>query len=371
MNKKMIIEYRKKLSKLSKESSQFNKEESCLICCNKVASFCNSHSLPKFILQNVSYNGVVFQCGTMLELDNEIKGNKLGVNNAGVFYNICSSCDNLFFKDYESIDEMEKITSELKNNKYIISYNTKIKLCKIYYKCLLREIYTKKDDKYMNGKEFDELVRNGLFDGHQIYDNYQLDIRDYFREKSIIENIINGEGNDDIFIIDYFELPYEVSMATQALIALQNDLKGNVINDIYDFSKDYYIEHICLLCFPINNKTIFILFGIDVTKKRHESFISQYKKLNLNEKLKLIQSIIFSYSDECYFSPLLNDVLLKDSDFIVMASQANGPEITHSRIEGNHQYFYSGKVDIKNFNDIENYFSRKYSKKSLINKYIK
>ncbi len=371
MDKNKIIEYRKRNSELSKESFKINKEEFCLICGGKFSSFCNSHSIPKFILSNICYNGMVLQSGTMDVEDNEIKKNKLGINEAGLFFNICRNCDNFFFKEYESIDELERLRNELAKNKFIFSRETKIKLAKIYYKCLLREIYTKKDDKYKNGKEFDELVKEGILDGHQIYSNYQLDLRDYYREKNILEEIINGNSITNMFVIDFIELPYEVAIATQTLIALQNDLKGNLINNIYNFSNDYYIEHICFVCFPVKNKTIIILFGIEITKERHINFISQYKKLNLDEKLKLIQSIIFSYSDECYFSPLLNDFLLKDKNFIEMASQANGPEITHSKIVEDRQYFYTGKVDISNFKKIENYLSRKYSTLSIQNRKVK
>lgn len=47
-----------------KESKRTAKMESCPICGKIQTSFCNSHSIPQFVLQNIACNGMLLQLYT-------------------------------------------------------------------------------------------------------------------------------------------------------------------------------------------------------------------------------------------------------------------------------------------------------------------
>lgn len=54
-----IIEIRKKYSKLINESKRQAKQEKCLWCGKKITRFCNSHSVPRCVLDNIDTDGKV------------------------------------------------------------------------------------------------------------------------------------------------------------------------------------------------------------------------------------------------------------------------------------------------------------------------
>ena len=101
-----------KASKLLKKARGRAKKDCCLICGKNCTSFCQSHSIPYFILKNISLNGHNYTFYKLLKNNyffEEEEGNK----SAGNFYLICNECDNNFFKDYES----EKLLLNDLNNK--------------------------------------------------------------------------------------------------------------------------------------------------------------------------------------------------------------------------------------------------------------
>ena len=100
MNNKSLIEYRKMYSKLEQEARQKAKQSNCLYCNNSFTSFCNSHSIPSFVLKNISSNGQVYT--TNIFTDIAALSKEKGIKKAGVFSLICNNCDNEVFKDYEN-----------------------------------------------------------------------------------------------------------------------------------------------------------------------------------------------------------------------------------------------------------------------------
>ncbi len=50
-----------------KEAHQAEKRDTCYFCRKSVTSFCNSHSVPKFCLENIATNGDVLTLNTMVD----------------------------------------------------------------------------------------------------------------------------------------------------------------------------------------------------------------------------------------------------------------------------------------------------------------
>ena len=77
---------------------QTNSKKECLICGKTINGFCKSHSLPKFVLERISSEGMV-RTGKTFQSDSHI--DKQGKKNTLVFYNLCKECDGIFFQEYE------------------------------------------------------------------------------------------------------------------------------------------------------------------------------------------------------------------------------------------------------------------------------
>ena len=87
--------YRKQMSAINKKARQTAKRETCYYCGKNVTSFCNSHSVPRFCLKNISTKGEVLTLNVLV--DNPLIDKEKGVEEAGTFHLICNDCDSKIF----------------------------------------------------------------------------------------------------------------------------------------------------------------------------------------------------------------------------------------------------------------------------------
>ena len=92
-----IIEIRKMLNKQIKNARKKSRHKKCLLC-GKEGGFCDSHTIPKFCLENIAWNGELNSFNTLI--DSKILSTDCGISNAGIFRIICKSCDGRVFQDY-------------------------------------------------------------------------------------------------------------------------------------------------------------------------------------------------------------------------------------------------------------------------------
>lgn len=59
--------YKKQMSRLLKEARQAAKRDTCYFCGKSVTSFCNSHSVPRFCLENIATNGDALTLNTVVD----------------------------------------------------------------------------------------------------------------------------------------------------------------------------------------------------------------------------------------------------------------------------------------------------------------
>lgn len=294
-------------------------------------------------MKNISKDGFVYNSSKLFGIEN-VFGTKVGINNACTFHLICKNCDNLFFKD-------------LKRNK--ITFFSQTILAKIMIKSLLREIEIKKRDGYIYPKIY-EMMK--LFTFEPIIS--KLNVRDYEIEYDSCLKVLQNQ--DNMILYEFIELPYMVSFASQSLIAIQDDLEGNIINDCFNMNSNYNISSTCWCVFPLQNKTFIFIFGTKESQKRYKNFFKQFRKLSYPDKLKLVQTVIFSYSEIIFMSENLEKEIIKDLTFQKIASQGI------KYIQLTNKIIKNKSIDLSEFKNIKTCFlDRRYSLISLNTIYTK
>lgn len=282
--KEKSIEFNKLFSVLERQAkNQAFSEKKCFICGRK-ARFCNSHSLPRFVLKHIAQSGMV--ANSMCIAENSILAAETGINNTGTFHLICADCDSREFADYENPE----------------NYNdkpTQIMLSQIAQKSYLKEIY-----KQTKNIELHNLVR-------QIYNtkigNLQelaaLDRSDYIKQYLYAKNT-----QEPYFLVYYKRLPYTVPMTSQTRVALIAGFNGEIINNVYDLNPNTLLEDLHICVFPMKAKSIVMMF-VRNGQKRLRPFYRDFLKMSEDQQLQVLTYIILSYSEEVFFSKdLINQI---------------------------------------------------------------
>ncbi|CAJ1004152.1 MULTISPECIES: hypothetical protein [Brevibacillus] len=288
------VAYNMLINSFVKKSKLEAKRTHCICCGKECSSFCNSHSIPKFCLKNISLNGYLYYSGNLIDIP--LFEREKGLNEAGTFKLICRECDSQIFCDYEnpnnySNNPTDKMLSQIAMKNYLKNI-AKRELEIVLYKNLEKEI-----DSELSILQFIN----------------RLDLNEYIKEFSYAKKASQSKWNDYYFI-NYFEiLDYVVPLAFQSSIALVADFEGNVINNIYNASPDYKLSDLHLCVFPLKDKSIIICFTKN-GDKRYRNFFKQFRKLSKDEKLKAINYIIFSYSEDVF--------LYKGLDYDILQNKA-------------------------------------------------
>lgn len=286
-------EFNELTKKLDKIVRQVEKGTNCLVCGKEVSSFCNSHTIPAFMLKYISIDGEVKSYGDLVfsPLD---KGYK-GVKQAGTFRNICRECDSILFQKYEC------------ENNYSNINIIKTLLAEIALKTVLRVTF----------KRIHEM---GIFYITEISDQHASFINEMLRGKVLdlielkkdYDFIQNNKNNPNAFkVLFYKRLPYRVSIAVQDMINLTCDFKGKPLNNIYNFSKDNRLEPFYICVFPLQKESHIIIFTKRTVKIYNQLFYT-LKKMKLKEQLKIINYLIFDNLEDYFIRPDIDISTLKD-----------------------------------------------------------
>ena len=337
-------EIKRKMNDIQRKAQENSKLDHCLICKKKITSFCNSHSLPQFVLKNIASNGMIYNSNIFFELS--VLKNEKGLNNSGTFKRICRDCDNNVFKDYE-------------DEKKIIIPPRKKMMTQIDLKNTLR-MY----DKRLNEIALYKLIFSISVDEDALFDIFQrqiinnMDLVEIKNEFKRDIDILNKSSSSSFELIYWKKLDYITPIAFQGHIALQGDLCGDVINDLYNPNSSYVIENINICVFPLVSETIVMMF-INNDNKKYRSFIKQFKKLKEEEQLNLISFIIINYSEDFFIAKDVSDDFL-NNDILKMITR-NVTDIV-SFDEETQRVFKNIKIlELMNYKDIPNILSREYA----------
>ena len=102
-----LIDTKKTVNQIVKNAKTNAKSNKCFFCKKPTSSFCNSHSIPAFLLRNISVEGDLYHTAKLIQ--SPVSSHKLGINNSGTFQLICRECDSKIFKDYETTSNYSTI----------------------------------------------------------------------------------------------------------------------------------------------------------------------------------------------------------------------------------------------------------------------
>lgn len=298
---------RKKI-KLSQERSKLKNRvhinlTNCLVCGCKCNRFCQSHSIPKFILKGMTKTGRLL---TGKDFQKSSFGKASGISNALIFSCICEKCDNTFFQEYENPDSFNHSVTNLIINEIAL----KIYLKHLYKRlCECEEWMVAKQDN--SKKRFPDPMLDAIAENKLL--TSRLDIDSAMHE---IDRLIKHKNEKIFYVIDEIDLDYQTQMAYQGFIAISQGFDG-VVNDIYNYDPKYKMELLFLCIFPLCGKTKIVLFCEDGSI-RLRRFYKYYKKQDLKTKLYIINYLILLYDEEwCVDSSFDKNILNNETKWLI------------------------------------------------------
>lgn len=292
------IEINKRISRLNSLAREKSKSGNCFLCNKECTSFCNSHSIPQFVLQRISEKGKL-----QVSLQGEIPtlGNDTGIRKAGTFQLICEDCDNTTFQEYENPLSYEQTPSQ----KMLAQMALKDYLLLISKRNIECELYDILIEKFPEYKAVAEEKRD-------------IGLQDLLEYKSGVTYATKALKNtyEKSYHICYFKiLDYVVPYATQSAIAMVSDFEDIVINNIYNFDEDYSMKEIHFAIFPLKTTSVILLF-IENGEKRYRNFYRKLNKLTEEDQLAVINYIVFSYTENVYINSNTYGLIKENSDFM-------------------------------------------------------
>lgn len=299
MDRQEIIALKMRLSDIQRDIFNKIKPKVCVMCQKEISSTCESHSVPKFILKNISSNGKLYTSAKFINIP--IVESTKGIKNAGVFRKICRTCDNNKFKEYETPENYEHDISNLM-------------LYQISVKILLNNIYTREVSvnlildgiKKLHNDDFFKVATLNYVKSH-----IDAEIMTIEEEKKKLNILLNSSPNKARYkVIFNYKLPYVVPYAFQDDIVLVSDMMGHAVNNIFSDDPRYRMQSLKICIFPLDTNTRIIIYR-DIKDKRYGRFEKQFEKLALNEKLGVINYIVFLYSEKQFLSDKIDDKIFE------------------------------------------------------------
>lgn len=285
------MEIKKQYSRIARESRAAAKRDTCYICGKPVSSFCNSHSIPQFILRAIAEDSELLQSSALagVPLVDEVKG----ISNSGIFHLICNECDSIYFSEYES-PELLSQPPTTRMLAQIALKNYLLQISKRLYETALYENLQRQFQRIENKEDLD-LIHN-------------LDLRDYEFSYRRTKKIIDANLRSGFRVIHWERLPYVVPITSQTPIVLYKDLNGNIIFDIYDMSPNESMHELHLCVFPLTGCSVIMLF-YHRDDRKYIGFERQFLRLSAIKKLEYINYLIFRYTESYFVSKGLHRCL--------------------------------------------------------------
>lgn len=314
--KEDFILFNKFLSRAINNRKKDDKIKRCFLCGKKNIKYCDSHTLPRFVIKNIAPNGKIKN--TQIFNPNRYINSEQGINNSGIFREICSKCDNTLFQSYENVQ------------KYNL-FPTDEMLQEIALKNYISRMY-----KHNKEKKFYNYVKNNLCSTYNekrfIENSLKVTEFNYCYNKKWAKKCYKSLLNEKYhFKIHYYkELEYTVPYAIQAHCILFFDfndkkLADNFIMPDYDTNEDM---HLCI--FPFKNKSIIFIFTEKDTLLYNDFFCSLSKK-NEEEQLAVINFITFAYFEDVFLHEDLNSCVIDNIDMQIVSQVqplVAGPALT-------------------------------------------
>jgi hypothetical protein len=326
------IPFRKFYSQLSAQSRKDSKPEKCYYCGEEVPSFCNSHSLPAFVLRQIAEQGKLYTINAVI--DSPLNDGESGINNSATFHIICKQCDGVIFKDYENPENYS-------------SQPTDLMIAQMAMKNYLRQI-----GKRIFERSLYQNVDNGLLpiieDQLRVID---LDLSENIRGFKKAKKATEKSWGDEYYLFFHETLDYVVPIAFQGQLNLHVGLNGERINDVFNEDKSYKIQPLHASIFPLKDKSVVLLF-IEKESKRYRPFYKAFGKLSLEEKLSAINYMLFALSEDVFLSKNIRDEYIHNDNLrevfgLTSIHMSNTPGIDNDLVKNS--FNFSKADSIPNF----------------------
>lgn len=312
--KQSKIQERIELAKVLRQGENASKPERCLLCQKQLTKHCNSHVVPRFILDQISEEGKVSYGATFYTPLNDVIDTTTGVNNAFTFKMICKDCDSKRFSKYENPEMILNFDNlSIEEQKEI--------LLEIAIKNHISHIWMKKNTYERNNVFFSLESQIIKFTGFKTA--YEIDIVEHLKDIKEISKFKDRKSFP--FKIVYNKLlDFKTNIATQTLLSYVYDLKGKLIFNRRDFRERNKGRYFYLAIFPYQEKTR-VLFYI---KKQDESLVKSilddFDNLTEEDKLHFIFISLITLSEQFYINPKLAKVMKKDRRFVRLYIKTDG-----------------------------------------------
>lgn len=281
---------RKSESEIKREAFKEQLFEKCF-CCGKKKKLIDSHTVPQFILKNLSKP---FKYRTSFQIEDGLSANhKVGLKNAGIFRMLCDSCDSGTFKEYEKSEDvlLSFDSNDSKNNCQLILDQIALKnLYKKIYDYTYWSRYLTTLKKYACPKKLSKMN----IDNHieQLQAQKMACIYEVYR-------IFDTKHNNQILYNEL--LDYVIPIAAQGCFCL--NYKG------YKFIDVDKVTYMHLALFPLKEKSRVILFTNNYNEY-YNDWIIKFDKLSVKNKLKTINEFVFKDLDDYFL-----DRSISENDF--------------------------------------------------------
>ena len=280
--------FKKTLAKSWREIYDNIKPEHCILCGERKTSYCNSHTIPQFVLKNIAKSGMIGTLNAIIELPiKNFEKDEKGVKKSGVIHSICISCDSKYFKDYENPENLKNVITDKM-------------LAEIALKNFLMEIVrTRIDKEGLNNK-----IKNlEVFTNRpsELLNFQDWDLEDFENEVEEHKNNIVKNHTGAYQIIFHEVLPYKVPLAFPDSISVIEDMDGFIINNTKNLAKENRIQKLHLAILPLEDST-FVLAFYHKKDKKYSNLRHQFNSVLKDKKLAFINYLIFAYSENCFFS---------------------------------------------------------------------
>lgn len=308
LDKNLMITIKKTHNDLVKYAKEKSKGTKCWLCHKECTSFCNSHSIPRFILEKIAEGGDLENIFTSDNDELDSMMSKSGIRNTLTFNLICHDCDNQYFQEIEDDKKINDIFSELQLNKLAI-------------KILLHYWYTKIVDANLeieSPKNQMEYNLNTMFQFKK--ENALLHVLECTEELNehldAIKNKTTIKYNKILDII----IDKEINFACNCEYVPMFDIYGKeVVNDLTNPpKKGNRFGYIYIVAYPIDKNKSHVSMFYRKKYSKYNIIRNQFDNLKtVNDKLQAISNVLVIHSDKFILKP---KILKNKSDYIDVIS---------------------------------------------------
>ncbi len=273
-----MIEARKQYGRIVSKSRGAAKLDRCLWCGKKISRFCDSHTVPRMVLKNITDDGKFDYANTILEIPfiNKDKGMK----EATVFNLICRDCDNTLFQEYENLENLKKKPTER-----MLALIALKDLFHILDKRLFEiQLYNQPNDRLSPAFVYRKQMIN------------HLDKRDFFSELDRIRAVLDS-GSNSYELISWDKVDYKIPVAFQGALTIYGDINGELVVDIYDDQNVTPIKQMHLCVFPLYDCSVVFSF-YNREDKEYDAFAEQVRNMDQERRLKFLGYLMFFISED-------------------------------------------------------------------------